>query len=381
MSIPAAAVILLLGAPAFAGPALDALPPVQAVLQVPRPLPLGGAGRPGLAQAGYNALIWDGRPGDWYEWWYYKTVLPGTGQAFYFCYGVVNPWDRGQTAPASRSYVSAGNFGGSESAEQAFPVSAFSASASSTFVKVGGNSATDKALTGSILLPGGGEASWDIKVEKDWGFNAMGWTMYPQGLSNIYWYPAQASAYMTGNVTWRGKTYRLDRAPAYQDRNWGKSFPKWWTWLVSNHFKGSPGTALAAGGGEPKVIGGINLPNAMGIGLRYKGREYAFRLGSGDYIKLDVNYGKWEVRAANGDGERIEITAYAPEEKFLLLKFMAPQGREFYDYEALLGNIKVKLYSGSRLIADLESDESGIEFGSGAPQEFHRLFGTKVPLH
>ena len=372
---------LLLAAPAAAGPALEALPPAAAAPAVPAPLLPPAHERPGLSQAGYNALIWDGRPGDWYEWWYYKAVLPGTGQAFYFCYGVVNPWDAAQTAPASRSYVSAGSFGGQETAEQAFPVTAFSASASSTFVRVGPNAATDKALKGTLALPGGGEASWDLKVEKDWGFNAMGWTMYPQGVSNIYWFPAQASARMTGTVTWGGSTYRLDKVPAYQDRNWGRSFPKWWTWLVSNSFKGSPGTALAAGGGEPRVIGGINLPNAMGIGLRHNGREYAFRLGSGDYIKLDVNYGKWEVRAANGRGERIEISAYAPEEKFLLLKFMAPQGREFYDYEALLGHIRVKLYQGKKLIADLESDEGGIEFGSGSPQEFQRLFGSKVALH
>lgn len=229
MRAPAAACCLLLSSPLLAGPALDSLPGAAAAPRVPRPLALSAPVRPGLSQAGYNALIWDGRPGDWYEWWYYKAVLPGTGQAFYFCYGVVNPGDTAQASAASRSYVSAGNFGEGETAEQAFPVSAFSASASSTFVRVGRNSATDKALKGVMPLPGGGQASWDLKVEKDWGFNAMGWTMYPQGLSNIYWYPAQASAYMTGEVSWNGRTYRLDRVPAYQDRNWGRSFPKWWT--------------------------------------------------------------------------------------------------------------------------------------------------------
>ena len=377
-------IIFIISALALAAPssaaaqasALRALGPVYSVA-VPEP------GYPEQAQASrapglkgnYNALIWDGKDkGDWYEWWYYKATVPGTDQAFYFCYGVVNPWDKDQSGTASRSYVSAGNFSAGETHEQNFPVKSFSAGASETYVKVGANFATDRALKGRLPLPGGGEFSWDLSVEKDWAFNAMGWTMYVPGVSNIFWYPAQASARMSGTIEYRGQVFTLKDAPAYQDRNWGRGFPKWWAWLVSNHFSGSPGTVLAAGGGLPKVLGGIDFPNAMGIGLRHKGREYAFRPGSGDSIKLDINYGKWEVRARNHKGERIEISAWAPEEKFLLLKFMAPQGKEFYDYEALKGSIKVKLYKDDALIADLETEEGGIEFGSEEPQDFHALF-------
>lgn len=357
-------------------PALRALGPLQAAA-VPEPgspvvalAPLA----PGL-KGNYNALIWDGKDkGDWYEWWYYKVTVPGTDQAFYFCYGVVNPWDKGQAGPASRSYVSAGNFAAGETHERTFPVKSFSAGAAETYVQVDGNIATDRTLKGRLPLPGGEEFSWDLSLEKDWAFNAMGWTMYAPGISNIFWYPAQASARMSGTIKYRGQAFTLKGAPAYQDRNWGRSFPKWWAWLVSNHFRGSPGTVLAAGGGLPKVLGGIDFPNAMGIGLRHEGREYAFRPGSGDIIKLDIDYGNWQVRASNHKGERIEISAWAPEEKFLLLKFMAPQGKEFYDYEALKGSIKVKLYKDNILIADLETEEGGIEFGSEEPQDFHALF-------
>ena len=45
---------------------------------------------------------------------------------------------------------------------------------------------------------------------------------------------------------------------------------------------------------------------------------------------------------------------------------MTPQGQIFNDYEALTGRINVKLYKGSKLIADLETDSGGIEFGSPA---------------
>ncbi|MCM2268020.1 MAG: tocopherol cyclase family protein [Elusimicrobiales bacterium] len=369
--------------PAAAGPAAEALGPADAVL-VPEPgnpVPLAGDREKVFLPGKYNSLIWDGRSkDDWYEWWYYKVVVPGTARAFYFCYGVVNPWDRDQTAAPSRAYVSAGNFEAGQTHELTFPVKSFHAKAFATYVEIGGNLATDKALKGRLPLSGGEEFSWDLTLEKDWAFNAMGWTMYPPGISNIFWFPAQASAYMSGAITYRGETFTLSRAPAYQDRNWGKSFPKWWAWLVSNHFKGSPGTVLAAGGGLPKVLGGIDFPNAMGIGLRHKGREYAFRPGSGDLIRLDVNFGKWKVLAANREGQRIEITAFAPREKFLLLKFMAPQGIEFHDYEALKGTIKVKLYDGGKLVADLETQEGGIEFGAADPQDFSRLFSGEHKL-
>jgi tocopherol cyclase len=336
------------------------------------PVPAFSAGAGGFTRAGspadaYNALIWDpGSRGDWYEWWYYKVVVPGTRDAFYFCYGVVNPWDISQTNAASRSYVSAGSFGDNATFEAAFKPGDFSASSEAASVRIGGNTATDRALKGSLPAPGGGEFSWDLTLEKDWGINLMGWTMYQDWISNIFWYPAQAGAWMSGKINYRGRSVSLNRAPAYQDRNWGRSFPKWWTWLVSNNFKNSPGTILASGGGQPRIFPGIGFIQTVTIGLRHQGREYLFQPTSGDLVSVDVNFGKWEVSARNKKGERMEISAYAPREKFLLLQFMTPQGKMYNDYEALSGSINVKLYKDSELIADLETDDGGIEFGSFA---------------
>ncbi|MBI5210153.1 MAG: hypothetical protein HY927_09315 [Elusimicrobia bacterium] len=326
----------------------------------------------------YNARVWDGKSrDDWYEWWYYKVVVPGTQEAFYFCYGVVNPWDLDRTRPASRAYVSVGSFGAGEVVERTLAPGKFTASPDSAFVQVGDGVATDRELKGRLPAPDGGEISWDLKVEKDWAFNAMGWAMSQAWISNIFWYPAQAGAFMSGRISFKGKTVTLDRAPAYQDRNWGTSFPKWWTWLVSNNFKGAPGTVLAAGGGQPRIFPGTDFYQGVAVGLRHEGRERVFRPTSGDIVKVDVRFGRWEVSARNRRGERIEISAFAPREKFLLLKFMAPQGREFNDYEALLGRIRVKLYEGPKLVADLETDEGGIEYGTFEKPEFEKLFSKE----
>ena len=52
----------------------------------------------------------------------------------------------------------------------------------------------------------------------------------------------------------------------------------------------------------------------------------------------------------------------------------------FNDYEALLGHIQVKLYKGAKLIADLETDEGGIEFGSSEKADFETLFSQSNKL-
>jgi tocopherol cyclase len=214
-------------------------------------------------------------------------------------------------------------------------------------------------------------------------FDAMGSSV--KLTSDIYWYPAQASATMNGWVKLDGVTYTLTDAPGYQDRNWGNGFPKWWTWLVSNNFKNSPGTILAAGGGEPKVFNTAYL-KGLCVGLHYNGKDYAFRTFEGNSIKFDISWGKWEVDASSSTS-RVTISAYAPPDKFMMLPFMSPQGSTFYDYEALMGSMTVKVYERSSILSqwkqvgdDLVSDTAGIEWGTPTPVSFTNLYKASVHL-
>lgn len=342
----------------------------------------------------FNTLIWNRKnhdrqnqkidKDDWFEWWYYKVVDPQTNESFFFTYGVINPWDLEGKSKESFAVLQAGDFEHKIFSEKKFAVRDFAASYDDTYVKVGENIATDKLIKGHIISDDGHEISWDLSIEKDWSFNAMGWGMEKPYVSNIFWYPAQASAFMTGWIQYDKKFVKFERAPAYQDRNWGQSFPKWWTWLASNNFKNSPGTVLAAGGGKPKALNKFSVFNGLCIGLRHQGKEYAFRTTDGDKIKFDIKWGTWEVQAQNSRKQKIEISAYAPPEKFLLLPFHSPQGKDFYDYEALTGNIKVRLFekqSGKwQLVANLDSDQGGIEWGSPDPITFEQLFNQSVSL-
>ena len=200
-----------------------------------------------LAGAGsdpYNTLQWnranyekqngkiDRDP--WYEWWYYKVVDPRSHRAFYFVYGVVNPWDTEGKNPASRTYVGMGDFSSNQICEEVRPVQDFKAEYEATDIQVGPHFATDGRIQGKINCPDGSAVAWNLRVDPEWNFNAMGWGMFIRDLSNIFWYPAQASAWMSGWIETHGQRIHINEAPAYQDRNWGSSFPKWWVWLVAN---------------------------------------------------------------------------------------------------------------------------------------------------
>jgi len=346
----------------------------------------------------FNTLIWnqenvacdngvvDTRP--WFEWWYYKLVLPETGDAFYFVYGVVNPWDTAMTEPSSRAYVGMGHSAEGVAIEQAYPVSDFAASYWTTDVRVGDQHATDKAIVGELIDSDGMAVSWDIEIQPVWSFDAMGWAMLVPDVTSILWYPAQADALFTGRIDYKGQVYTFENAPGYQDRNWGHSFPRWWVWIVSNHFEGHPNSALAVGGGKPLVFGAIDVPASVGIGLLHNGKEYTFRPPDLDLVQLRADFGTWQVTAVNTEGYKIEIEASAPLDSFTDIVFVTPQGEEFHDFETLTGELTVRLYErtaardpGWQLIETLRSDFAGIEYGHHDIGQFEGLAGESKVLY
>lgn len=316
----------------------------------------------------------------WYEWWYYKVVLPETNESFFFVYGVVNPWDVNKTLKGTRSYVGFGDFTSKKQVEAHYPIDHFQSRYNEPYVLVDKHLATDKHIEGDLTDESGDTYKWDIDIKKEWSFNATSWAT-GRMITNIEWYPAQASAKCTGSVTSNGKLIEFVDAPCYQDRNWGNSFPKWWTWIVSNHFVDSPDTSIAIGGGKPKFFRRFELMEGVAIGLKHKGVEYAWRPNEFHKVKLDVSFGKWEVVGTNRN-YKITVSANAPKEDFMDLQFMTPKGKIFHDYETLTGSMTVKLYKRKRgpfrkvwkLIETLKSEHTGIEFGSDDEFSFDKSY-------
>lgn len=325
----------------------------------------------------------DRRP--WFEWWYYKVIIPDTNKAYYFVYGVVNPWDAAHSSPGTRSYIGFGDFEKRRIIDTNYRVNDFSAHYDQHLVTLPGGQATDRDFAGAVAGEDGHRYSWDIRIDKRWSFNAEGW-MLGTGLTQIEWYPAQADARCSGTIVVDGEEFEFADAPCYQDRNWGTRFPEWWAWIVSNRFDDHPGTSLAIGGGRPHLFGIPSFYEGVCIGLKHKGVEYAFRPNHFDKVEVEIAFGKWDVVGITRDGRtKIEINAYAPPEAFMDLQFMTPEGVVFHDYEALLGELVVKLYSRDaegewKLDETLSSSYAGIEFGSMNEQFMNALSTSKLRL-
>ena len=316
-----------------------------------------------------NALAKNGKTdtSPWFEWWYYKVTIPNTGKSYYFVYGIVNPWDKDKKLRGTRSYVGMGDFQQQYQLENTFDIDSFQSSYEKTLVQVEDNMATDTFIKGSIINKKSHQnAEWDIKIEKQWSFNAESWLL-GSGITDIDWYPAQASAKCSGTVISGKEKIHFENAPCYQDRNWGRKFPEWWAWIVSNHFDHHSETVLAIGGGKPTLR---SLPAPMGgmfIGLRHKGQEHSFRLNELNPVVAKINWGEWKLLGLNST-HLIHVEAHAPKDKFMDLQFMTPTGDIFHDYETLNGNVTIKLYKkvGWKFYLEekLFSNHAGIEFGS-----------------
>lgn len=326
----------------------------------------------------YNAYIWNRKnvlanngktdTSPWFEWWFYKLNIPDSEESFYFVYGIVNPWDTLYSMKGTRSFVGFGNFRDKISVTNNFPVSDFFASYDETNIIISNCTATEKHIAGQVTDKEGSVYTWDLNIQKKWGFNAMGWGLNNYRMLNIGWFPAQADAVCSGRITSGSKTYEISNAPCYQDKNWGTSFPKWWTWVVSNKFENNENAILIVGGGLPRILG-IQFYSGVSIGLKHNDKIYSFLPNEMSIVNTNVYFGTWKVTAKNLLN-KIIIEASAPKEKFMDLQFMTPDGRIFHDYETLNGNLSVKLYeresplSKWKIKADLVSKYAGIEYGS-----------------
>lgn len=309
---------------------------------------------------------------DWFEWWYYKLILPESHEAFAIVFHVTNPWNKNTNGHNQCARVGTIDFINKIFTVSKWPLTEFSSSYDETKIIIGNNLATDKHISACIVDPKDNqEISFDVSIQKKWEFNAMGWMMPIPRFMNIYWFPAQADALFSGKIKYKDRLYHFENAPGYQDHNWGTSFPKWWTWIASNHFKDNPDSALVVGGGKPTVVNTFDQLESVTIGLKHKGHEYCFRPNDFSMVKTAVSFGTWKIDASNLFN-RIEISAHAGAESFMNLQTPTPTGNLFNNYETLNGRVDVRLYKRTKfgrwqLADELHSDHAGIEYGCHEP--------------
>jgi tocopherol cyclase len=113
------------------------------------------------------------------------------------------------------------------------------------------------------------------------------------------WQILMAHGLATGWIEWQGQRYEFDRAPAYSEKNWGRSFPQKWFWLNCNSFSETVGLAITAGGGRRKVLW-AKEEVAM-VGIHYQGRFYEFVPWNAQIEWQIQPWGEWQIQATSED--------------------------------------------------------------------------------
>ncbi len=113
------------------------------------------------------------------------------------------------------------------------------------------------------------------------------------------WQILMAHGLATGWIEWRGERYEFTNAPAYSEKNWGRSFPQKWFWINCNSFDDTVGLAITAGGGRRQVLW---MTEEVGmIGIHYRDKFYEFVPWNSQMTWQIQPWGEWKIQATNRD--------------------------------------------------------------------------------
>lgn len=219
---------------------------------------------------------------------------------------------------------------------------------------------------GSIHNPATGETcKWHYQTRPIYG-----WGIPSKPTANwlsflpIYdpgWQILLAHGLSTGWIEWRGKRYEFTDAPAYSEKNWGKSFPQQWFWLNCNAFNEESDLALTAGGGVREIFN--HTEEVALIGIHCRNRFYEFVPWNSEIHWQISPWGSWEMQAQNEKGFSVTLSgktdlAGQP------LRAPTHRGLEFCCKDTLRGNINLQLFSPQKdPIIQATSNLCGLEVG------------------
>jgi tocopherol cyclase len=113
------------------------------------------------------------------------------------------------------------------------------------------------------------------------------------------WQILMAHGLAMGWIEWQGKRYEFTNAPAYSEKNWGRSFPEKWFWVNCNSFDETVGLAVTAGGGRRKVL--WTTEEVGMIGIHYRDSFYEFVPWNSQMSWQIQPWGEWQIQARNQD--------------------------------------------------------------------------------
>ncbi len=342
-------------------------------------------------QTPHSGYHWDGSSDRFFEGWYYRVTLPQLGQTFGFMYSIedpiggkphsggaaqiLGPEDQYlcRTFPNMRQFWGAKNFLGlghwGKTDLHITPQQLHPAIFERRVQE--GYQATATLHQGFIRDPGSQRyCRWlyEIKPIYGWGNpklpqqSTAGWFSYLQ-IFEPGWQILMAHGLASGWIDWNGQRYEFTNAPAYGEKNWGRSFPQKWFWFNCNSFTDEPDLALTAGGGRRGVLWWME--SVALICLHYRGEFYQFVPWNSQVSWQIQPWGQWEMQAGDRKFE-VEITGTA-NQPGTLLRAPTEQGLIFCCRDTMKGQLNLELRERrGKTLLKAHSSVCGLEIG-GAP--------------
>ncbi len=357
-------------------------------------------------QTPHSGYHWDGSPGRFFEGWYFRVTIPEVRQTFAFMYSIEDPsggyaqsggsaqilgpedgyvcrsfpdvdlfwaWQEGLGLGHWRQKFSRGgkNLVG---AQHAVPLQQPRLLASSEFRDCvpEGYQVTATWHQGCLNDPAFGPVTWEYHTEPIYGWGSSGKPQQSTAglLSSLQifepgWQILMAHGHATGWVEWRGQRYEFANAPAYSEKNWGRSFPQKWFWLNCNVFEDAKDLALTAGGGRRQVLGWME--SVAMVGIHYQGQFYEFVPWNARVSWHIEPWGNWQMRCEK-PGYVVEVTG-TTSYPGTSLRAPTQDGMVFCCRDTMQGALTLKLWQQraghSTLILAASSIQAGLEVGGG----------------
>jgi len=344
-----------------------------------------------LLQTPHSGYHWDGSSDRFFEGWYYRVTLPELGETFAFMYSIEDPSGGSPYSGGAaqilgpedrylwRSFPDVGGFWGAPDrlglghwrqtdgsiAPQELSPEAFDAGVRE------GYQATATLHQGNLRDPGSDRACrWHYEIQPVYGWgnpdkrqqSTGGWLSYFP-IFEPGWQILMAHGLATGWIDWCGKRYAFRNAPAYGEKNWGRSFPKKWFWLNCNSFDGQPDLALTAGGGRRQVLWWME--SVALICLHCGGEFYEFVPWNSQVSWQIEPWGNWQMQARNAAFE-VELRG-ATARAGTPLRAPTENGLAFCCRDTMQGMLTLELRQrGGKTLLQATSSTCGLEIG-GAP--------------
>jgi hypothetical protein len=257
-----------------------------------------------------------------FEGWYYKIVSPDQKQRWAVIPGIfIHP------EPArSHSFIQVLDGLNTQVVYHRFPVEAFQASRSAFLIQVGENTfhgqgfslalnGEGQVITGDLAF--GGLQPWPIKLLSPGVMGPYRLAPFMQTYHGVL----SLDHEIRGALKINGSEVDFSGGRGYMEKDWGKTFPRAYIWMQSNHF---PEEGVSLTGSVATIPWLTGWFRGFLVGLLVQGTLYRFTtyLGSAiEQLSVDDHYVIWRLQGSRRSDPGRKYPAYQ-----LLIKAERGQG-------------------------------------------------------